>query len=125
MNQSSNREVARTFLNLVVSGKVREAYNKHVSEDFVHHNPYFKGDRESLLVAMDDDAIKNPNKKLEIKLTLEDGDLVTTYSHIWNRSGNDEFAAVHIFRIKNNQIVELWDVAHVISEVSPNKHGMF
>ena len=39
-------------------------------------------DRESLMLAMEENATKNPNKKLEIKLTLEDRDLVVTYSHV-------------------------------------------
>jgi predicted SnoaL-like aldol condensation-catalyzing enzyme len=109
----------------VVSGKVREAYTKYVSEDFSHHNPYFEGDRESLLLAMEEDAIKNPGKKLEIKMTLEDGNLVTTYSHLQQEPGDLGIAVVHIFRFEERRIVELWDIALVIPMNSPNKNGMF
>jgi hypothetical protein len=46
----SKKDIAISFLKLASSGKVREAYEKYVHPDFSHHNPYFKGDRESLLV---------------------------------------------------------------------------
>ena len=36
------------FLRLAASGNVREAYRKHASRDFRHHNPFFPSDAESL-----------------------------------------------------------------------------
>jgi hypothetical protein len=30
--------------------------------DFRHHNPYFRGDAESLMAAMEENARKNPDK---------------------------------------------------------------
>jgi len=125
MSQKSILDIATSFLELVVSGKVRDAYNKHVGQHLVHHNPYFKGDRESLLDAMEKDAIENPNKDLEIKLTLVDGNLVTTYSHLKRWSNDLGFAVIHIFRIKNSQIIEMWDLVHELVEDSPNEYGMF
>jgi hypothetical protein len=45
----SHKDVAIDFLGLVASGKVREAYEKHVGAGFRHHNPYFRGDAASLM----------------------------------------------------------------------------
>ncbi|MHA1907355.1 MAG: nuclear transport factor 2 family protein [Candidatus Thorarchaeota archaeon] len=125
MNQDSNREIAISFLNLVIAGNVREAYSKYISQDLIHHNPYFEGSRDALFKAMEADSKEHPNKSIDIKMTLQEGDLVTTYSHIKQTPESLGFAAVHIFRIDNNQIVEAWDVVHVITEDSPNKNGMF
>ncbi|MFX1483127.1 MAG: ester cyclase [Promethearchaeota archaeon] len=125
MSKVSQREVAESFLRMVASGQVKEAYQKHVSQDFVHHNPYFQADRESLMLAMEGDAVKNPNKILEIKLTLEDGDLVSTYSHIKQTPEDPGFAVVHIFRFEDSRIVELWDVGQAVPEATPNERGMF
>ena len=50
----SNKERAISFLRLASSGNVREAYETYVHPDFRHHNPYFPGDRASLLVAMEE-----------------------------------------------------------------------
>ena len=82
MTAPSHREIATSFLKLAASGKVREAYEKYIGQNFRHHNPFFRGDRESLMLAMEENAAKNPAKKLEIKLVLEDGDLVATYSRV-------------------------------------------
>jgi len=67
MTKISHREIAVSFLKLAASGKVREAYSKYVSPNLKHHNPYFRGDRESLMLGMEENATKNPNKKMEIK----------------------------------------------------------
>ncbi len=46
---SSRKRIATSFLQLVVSGKVQEAYSNYISEDFRHHNAYFPGDANSLM----------------------------------------------------------------------------
>ncbi len=37
MTQITHSEIAYSFLKLVASGNVREAYSKYVSRDFRHH----------------------------------------------------------------------------------------
>ena len=74
---------------------------------------------------MEEDATKNPNKKLEIKLAIVDRGFVTTYSHIQHKPEDSGIAAAHIFRFENSKIVELWDVAIFIPEDSPNENSMF
>ena len=44
MREQSHKEVAVEFLRLVASGNVQEAYRKHLSPAFRHHNPFFAGD---------------------------------------------------------------------------------
>jgi predicted SnoaL-like aldol condensation-catalyzing enzyme len=121
----TNKEIATSFLRMVASGKVREAYEKYVSPDFRHHNAYFKGDRQSLLVAMEEAQQKDPMKALDVKIALADGDQVAVFSHVKQNSQDRGAAVVHIFRIEGNQIVELWDVGQLIPEDSPNENGMF
>lgn len=78
----NNKETAMAFLRLVAEGKVREAYRKYISPEFRHHNPFFRGDAESLMSAMEENAVKNPNKILEIQRALQDGDLVAVHSRV-------------------------------------------
>lgn len=40
----TKKEIAESFLKLASAGKVREAYEKYVHADFIHHNTYYKGD---------------------------------------------------------------------------------
>ncbi|CAG1001853.1 MAG: hypothetical protein OIN86_03840 [Candidatus Methanoperedens sp.] len=125
MTETSHREIAISFLKLAASGKVREAYTRYVSLNFQHHNPFFRGDRESLMLAMEENATKNPDKKLEIKLTLEDRNMVATYSHVQQSPEDSGGAVVHIFRFEDDHIVEMWDIGQAVPEDSPNKNGMF
>ena len=41
-----NRAVATEFLCMCARGEVRQAYARHVADDFIHHNAWFAGDRE-------------------------------------------------------------------------------
>ncbi len=111
------------FLKYAGSGKVREAYDKFTSPNFIHHNQYFKGDRESLLKGMEEAHKNSPNKLVDVKYAYEDGATVITHSHV-AKSGMD-IAVVHIFRFENYKIVELWDLGQVIEKDSPNENGLF
>jgi predicted SnoaL-like aldol condensation-catalyzing enzyme len=125
MSQQSHKEAAMAFLRLVASGSVREAYRKHVSPDFRHHNAYFSGDAESLAAAMEENAARNPNKTLEIQRALQDGDLVAVHSRVRLNPGDLGMGLVHIFRFQGNLIAELWDIGQAVPERSPNEYGMF
>ena len=124
-DDSSQKETAISFLRLVSSGKVREAYERFVAENFRHHNAYYRGDRESLMRAMEDNAAKNPNKALDVKLALEDGSHVAVHSHVRQHPQDRGVAVVHLFRFENERIAELWDVGQALPPESPNQYGMF
>ncbi|NMH69363.1 SnoaL-like domain-containing protein [Bacillus sp. RO3] len=119
------KEKAVSFLQLVASGKVREAFLKHGGSGLTHHNPYFQGDVESLMTAMEEDARQNPDKILEVKHAMEDGDTVAVHSHIRQHPEDPGFAVVHLFRFQGERIVELWDVGQAVPEDSPNENGIF
>jgi predicted SnoaL-like aldol condensation-catalyzing enzyme len=119
------KEIAVSFLQLVASGKVREAYQNHIGPGFCHHNPFFRGDADSLMLAMEEDAAKNPHKVLEVKHSIEESDTVAVHSHVKQNPEDLGVAVVHIFRFQNEQIIELWDLGQAIPEDSPNENGMF
>ena len=121
----SRTERAISFLKLVGAGSVREAYERHVAENFRHHNAFFRGDREALMNAMAENATKNPNKVIDVKRSLEDDDCVVLHSHIRQHPTDRGSAAVHIFRFEGGKIAELWDVAQAIPPDSPNENGVF
>lgn len=121
----SHKDAAVSFLRLVSSGKVRDAYDRHVDASFRHHNAYYRGDRESLMRAMEDNAAKNPNKVLDVKLALEDGGYVAVHSHVRQHPQDRGAAVVHLFRFENDRIIELWDVGQALPPESPNQYGTF
>lgn len=125
MMTDQNKQSAIDFLKLASSVKVRDAYLKYVGEGFKHHNPYFEGSAAALEAGMQENAVQNPAKSLEVKLALAEGDLVAVYSEVHHRRGDRGAAVMHIFRFENGRIVELWDVGQEVPEESPNQFGMF
>lgn len=123
--KTSLKENAVSFLQLVASGNVREAYQRYTGPDFRHHNPYFRGDAHSLMLAMEENAAKNPHKILEVKHAIEEGEIVAVHSHVKQNQEDLGGAVVHIFRFHNDQIVEFWDVGQPVPDDSPNENGMF
>jgi predicted SnoaL-like aldol condensation-catalyzing enzyme len=121
----NNKDTALSFLRLVTSGKIREAYDKHVAPGFIHHNPYFKGNADSLRAGMEESEERFPGKNLEVQRSFEEGELVAVHSKVTLVPGKMVFGTVHIFRLKNGRIAELWDIAQQVPESSPNPHGMF
>jgi len=120
-----NKEKAIAFLHLASSGKVREAYETYVHPQFRHHNPYFPGDRASLLAAMEENAATFPQKEFEALRALEDGDLVAVHGRVRLTPGNPWIALMHIFRFQDNQIIEEWEAGQEVPQDSPNENGVF
>ena len=121
----SNKDTAISFLKLAASGNVREAYSKFVGPGFQHHNPFFEGSAEALMAGMEENARQNPNKSLEVKRAIAEGELVAVHSHVRQNPDDRGAAVVHIFRFENGLIVELWDLGQPILKESLNQSGMF
>ena len=123
---SHHKETATSFLKMAGMGEVQDAYDRHVAPSFIHHNQYFKGDRQSLLTAMREASKATPNKTIEIKHVYEDDDTVITHSLVTRQDpAAPDVAVVHIFRFEHDRIIELWDVGQPISKDSPNENGTF
>lgn len=121
----SNRQSAIAFLNLVVAGKISEAYETHVSPQMRHHTPPFAGDAASLQEAMEENHRAHPNKILDVQRTIAEGELVAVHSRIRMSKDDAGMAVVHLLRFQEGKIVELWSVGQPVPEDSPNENGMF
>jgi predicted SnoaL-like aldol condensation-catalyzing enzyme len=121
----SNKDAAVAFLKMASAGKVREAYSKYVGPGFRHHNPFCEGSAESLAAGMEENARQNPEKALDVKRAIAEGEFVVVHSHVKQKPGDPGGAVVHIFRFEDGRIVELWDVGQPVPEDAPNQYGMF
>ena len=119
----SNKETAKKFLQLISLGHLREAFERFVAPDFIHHNQFAEGDRDSLAEAMAEAAMSDPVRSFIVKQSMEEGDRVMTYSHVMKQMV--DMAVIHIFRFKEGKIVELWDLGQPVSQDTPNENGLF
>lgn len=113
------------FLQLVVQGRIDEAYRQHVDLSGKHHNPLFPAGFPALQKAMTENHAQFPNKQLMVKNVLGDGDLVAVHSHIVLSLGGTGVAAVHLFRFRGDKIVEMWDCGQPVPADSPNRDNAF
>lgn len=120
-----NKDAAVSFLQMASRGDVREAYSKFVGREFKHHNLYYEGSAETLMLAMEENARDHPSKSLDVKLAIEEGDFVAVHSHVRLKPDQQGGAVVHIFRFQDGRIVELWDIGQEVPEQSPNQYGAF
>jgi predicted SnoaL-like aldol condensation-catalyzing enzyme len=119
----SKKGVAESFLTLASSGRVREAYDKYIHPKFRHHNAYFKGDRESLLAGMEENAKQFPTKTYETLRVLEDGELVAIHGQV-TLSPDSKWSVIHIFRFQGDMIIEEWEASQQVLKESPNENGV-
>ena len=118
-------DIAIEFLHLAASGRAQEAMDRFASADFVHHNPWFPADAESLATAMDDNARANPEKSLEVQRTIADGDIVAVHSRVRHAPGGCGDRDGSHLPDRRQPDRELWDVAQEAPATSPNQRGMF
>jgi predicted SnoaL-like aldol condensation-catalyzing enzyme len=121
----NTKDAAVNFLKMASAGDVQEAYSQYVAAGFLHHNPYFEDSAEALMKGMQENTLQNPNKALEVKRVIAEGDFVVVFTHIRQNLDELGWAVVHIFRFENDRIMEMWDIGQQIPEESVNQYGMF
>ena len=75
---------------------------------------------------MEENEARFPNKVLQIKHAVSEGNLVMVHSRLQLKADLPEMAVVHIFRFQDDgKIVEMWDVGQQEPEEILNENGMF
>ncbi|MBX2932019.1 MAG: nuclear transport factor 2 family protein [Chitinophagaceae bacterium] len=121
----TKKEIAQDFLKLASKGQSRKAFELYVSDNFKHHNAWFKADGQTLMIAMEENAKKTPDKVFEIQRALEDENLVAVHSRVRQTPNDLGAAVIHIFKFDDDKIVELWDFGQAVPENMINENGMF
>jgi predicted SnoaL-like aldol condensation-catalyzing enzyme len=121
---NKQKDIAKAFLQGVVTDKVREIYDLYTLPNFKHHNGFYSGDRESLLEGMLESNRVFPNKKVTIKLAIAEPPYVTLLTHV-QIAEDKEVAVIHMYRFEDEKIAEMWDISQEVPENSPNENGMF
>lgn len=108
---------------MIIAGNIREAYDKHTTKDFRHHNAYFNGDKESLMKGMQDNHAHFPEKIFKTHQVIAEGSRVAIHSLLKFNPDHKGIAVVHLFRFEGDKIAEFWDVGQILPEDSPNENG--
>jgi predicted SnoaL-like aldol condensation-catalyzing enzyme len=120
-----NKDKAIHFLELIIAGKIDEAYELYIEVDGKHHNMYTPAGFGSLQEGMQAAEEQTPNKQFKIRNVFGDNELIAVHSHLIMKPSEPGMATVHMFRFENGKIVEMWDIAQTIPLDMPNNDGPF
>ncbi len=129
-----HKEAAVKFLSLIAAGKPKDGL-VFFAPDCITHNPYTAGDMNALTDALIEvqkqgsgGIVKGSTAdfRLAIKHVLADGDMVAVYTTLASSNpGAGGLRQVHLFRFKNDKVVEYWDITQLVPENAPNATGAF
>ncbi|RSC95581.1 nuclear transport factor 2 family protein [Tenacibaculum singaporense] len=122
---NSNKEIVTNFVNDVLFGKAPERITNYIStEEYLQHNPMIKDGLEGLGEAINYLTSQNNMFQYQkLHKVLGEGNFVLTMSEgEWN--GKPQ-AFYDLFRLKNDKIVEHWDVVQEIPEEMAHINGKF
>ena len=126
LNQTS---IVVEYLNLVVEGKFKEGL-RFFAPDCRTHNPFIKGNMETLVDAQISASsdMTNLNVEFSIRQIIGNGNSVAAHTELlFNKSNPNEggLRQVHLFLFKDDKIVEYWDITQTVTKDMPNAAGAF
>lgn len=121
----ANRQLVEDFIDLINrQHRVREAFERYVSEDYVQHNPTLGNGREGA-IALIEGMVATPGFRASVKRAVAEGDLVVTHMHVEFDGDIPGLAVMDMWRIENGKIVEHWDVIQEVPETTASGNSMF
>lgn len=118
-------EILENRPDLEPSRRIDTLRNECYSENFIEHAPHIEDGRDALLSLIASRYKKYPELSMSIKRTASEGDLVWLHLHVKHRPDSIGGASIHIFRMKEGEIVEHWGVGQPVPKESKNNNTMF
>jgi predicted SnoaL-like aldol condensation-catalyzing enzyme len=127
----ANKQVVRSALQEVFVNKNLNAAEKYYGEPYIQNNPNIPDGREAMVKYFSQIFKSFPDYKPEIDLIIAEGDLVMVYLTWKGTHTGEPFLEVpaqgvevvtktsDVFRIKDGQIVEHWDVVDRTGMMTP------
>lgn len=126
-NAAANKKLVLDYMAMGQQpGRLGEAINRFLAEDFVQHSPHIPPGRQGLLDYMSARAAarRNENRRSHFARVLADGDMVLVHRHVVTDSDPRGSAYADLFRLRDGRIVDHWDVIQPIPAFSVSGSAM-
>lgn len=121
-----NRAIMEDFLNLFYGQyKIREAFEKHVAEDYIQHSLLADNGRENAIVSISKLWATMPEIEINVLRVLVDGNMAMCHLYGKDNPQHDGIVVVDIFRLENGKIVEHWDVLQQVERETINGNTQY
>lgn len=96
-----------------------------LSENYLQHNPHVPDGKKPFVEFFSDFFKHNPHSRARIVRSSTDGDLVWLHVHSKNGEKDRGRSVVDIFKVKNGNIIEHWDVIQNVPANAKNDNTIF
>jgi predicted SnoaL-like aldol condensation-catalyzing enzyme len=110
------KTLVTTFFELAfVERKVREAYERFVSDDYIQHNSSARNGRAAAVEFLEPLYASQPGRHAKVCRVIAEQNLVVVHAWIRQNLADPGAAHIDIFRVHNGWIVEHWDVVQALT----------
>lgn len=104
-----NKRNAVDFYRMAYEGDPSGAVERFVGAEYIQHNPDVEDGPEGFIEYFQRMSAEYPNKSIEFKRVIAEGDLVALHTHqVW--PGGEEYVTMDFFRFDDaGKVVEHWD----------------
>ena len=123
----ANKKLVVDFYTEILFENKLEKIDQYIGDIYIQHNPNVADGKQALVDLLksfpEPEADSEPFGEI-IRVIAED-DLVVLHIKNYAWPGPNGGAVMYIFRVKNNMIVEHWDVIQAIPDTAANDNSMF
>ena len=106
----TNKEIVLNFYRDFWNAHDVSTVAQYVHEDYIQHNPGVSQGRQGIMDGFREKFKTEPTFKLEIQMTISEGDMIAVYLKNVGPEGNTKARVVDIYRIQDGKLAEHWDV---------------
>ena len=121
-----NKKLVIDFYTQVLLYKNASVIDDYIGDVYIQHNPYVPDGKEALrgFIQRSTPRTKEQGPEGEIVRVIAENDLVVLHVRLI-KPDKKETAIIEIFRVKDDKIIEHWDVIQKVPSESKNSNTMF
>lgn len=123
--KQENLQIVDEFLTLLYDKKqVREAFERHVSDHYIQHNPAAENGREAA-ISFFEGFLATSAVHSSVKRMIVEDNMVAVHMHVQFGDDAPGFAVMDMWRLDNGKLVEHWDVIQEVPKTTVSGNSMF